>query len=140
MKKIIISLLILVNILQANQKAVFDCASENMRFVYTRMALIELTAQELQEKKTPYDFVLTIHSKCTQIVDKSNEDQYVKATHKKLKELKEKYNVKIEVCGIAVDRLGYERSELLPFVDIVNNSITRVIKLQNDGYAFIPYH
>mgnify|MGYP002640957218 CR=1 FL=1 len=140
MKKIIISLVLLLSTLAANQKAVFDCASEDMKFVFTRMALIELTAKEFQEKNTSYDFVLTIHSKCTQIVDKTSEDKYVKATHKKLKSLKEAYNVKIEVCGIAVDRLGYEKSDLLPFVDTVENSITRVITLQNDGYAFIPYH
>ena len=140
MKKIIISLLMFLSLAGANQKAVFDCASEDMRFVYTRMSLIELTAKELQETKTPYDFVLTIHSKCTQIVDKSSEDKYIKNIHKKLETLKTAYNVKIEVCGIAVDRLGYEKSELLPFVDIVNNSITRVISLQNQGYAFIPYH
>ena len=140
MKKIIISLLMFFSLLGANQKAVFDCASEDMKFVYTRMSLIELTAKELQEAKIPYDFVLTIHSKCTQTVDKTSEDKYVKNIHKKLETLKADYNVKIEVCGIAVDRLGYEKSELLPFVDIVNNSITRVISLQNQGYAFIPFH
>mgnify|MGYP002639670393 FL=1 len=140
MKKIIISLLMFFSLLGANQKAVFDCASEDMKFVYTRMSLIELTAKELQEAKIPYDFVLTIHSKCTQTVDKTSEDKYVKNIHKKLETLKADYNVKIEVCGIAVDRLGYEKSELLPFVKIVNNSITRVISLQNQGYAFIPYH
>lgn len=126
--------------LVANEKAVFDCAAENMGFVSSRVSLIELTAKEFQEKKIAYDFVLTIHSKCTQIVDKTSEDKFVKAIHKKLKTLEETYNVKVEVCGIAVDRLGYERSELLPFVDVVENSITRVITLQNDGYAFIPYH
>ena len=140
MKKIIISLLMFFSLLGANQKAVFDCASEDMKFVYTRMSLIELTAKELQEAKIPYDFVLTIHSKCTQTVDKTSEDKYVKNIHKKLETLKADYNVKIEVCGIAVDRLGYEKSELLPFVKIVNNSITRVISLQNQGYAFIPFH
>jgi len=140
MKKIIISLLMFFSLTQANEKAVFDCASEDMKFVYTRMSLIELTAKELQEANRPYDFVLTIHSKCTQIVDKSSEDKYVKNIHKKLETLQTAYNVKIEVCGIAVDRLGYEESDLLPFVDTVKNSITRVISLQNKGYAFIPFH
>ncbi len=140
MIKIVIGLMVLFNIVSANQKAVFDCAAENMKFVYSRMSLIELTAQELQAKKIEYDFVLTIHSKCTQIADKTSEDKYVKAIHKKLELLNKSYNVKIEVCAIAVNRLGYEKSDLLPFIDLVNNSITRVIALQNDGYAFIPYH
>ena len=140
MIKVIIGLMILVNMLHAEQKAVFDCAAKDMRFVHSRMSLIEITAKELQAKDTAYDFVLTIHSKCTQIVDAKSDDKVIKGIHKKLQALKDVHNVKIEVCGIAVDRLGYERSELLPFVEIVNNSITRVIELQNDGYAFIPYH
>ena len=140
MIKIIIGLALLFNIVHAEQKAVFDCASKDMRFVHSRMALIELTAKELQEKKVPYNFVLTIHSRCTQIIDGSNFDENIQKIQKKLEVLKTKHNVKIEVCAIAVDRLGYERSDVLPFVGVVANSITRVIELQNDGYAFIPYH
>ena len=140
MIKIVIGLMVLLNIAYAEQKAVFDCAAKDMRFVHSRMSLIELTAKELQKKDTAYDFVLTIHSKCTQIADTSTDDKVLKAIHKKLETLNKVHNVKIEVCAIAVDRLGYERKNLLPFVDVVENSITRVIQLQNDGYAFIPYH
>lgn len=140
MLKIVIGLMVLFNIVSASQKAVFDCAAKDMGFVNSRMSLIELTAKEFQAKKMKYDFVLTIHSKCTQIADTSTDDKNLKAIQKKLERLKKQHNVKIEVCGIAVDRLGYEKKDLLPFIDVVENSISRVIVLQNDGYAFIPYH
>lgn len=140
MKKIVLGLMMLVGLLSANQKAVFDCAAGDMKFVQTRMFLIELTAKELEEKKIPHDFVLTIHSKCTPIVNKKSDDKYIQAIHKKLEVLKTKHNVKIEACAIAVNKFKYEKSNLLPFIDVVENSITRVITLQNDGYAFIPYH
>ena len=140
MLKILIGLIITLNILHAEQKAVFDCAASDMRFVHTRMSLIEFSAKEFKEKNIPYNFVLTIHSKCTPIVEKASEDKVIKAIHKKLNKLKNNYNVKIEACEIATNKFGYEKSDLLPSVDVVNNSITRVITLQNDGYAFIPYH
>lgn len=140
MKKIIISLLLLIGILHASQKAVFDCASGDMKFVQSRMYLIDITAKELEEKKIPYEFVLTIHSKCTAIINKNTKDVSIKAIQKKLAKLKQEHNVKLEACGIAVDRFGYEQNDLLPYIDTVRNSITRVIELQNDGYAFIPYH
>lgn len=139
MKKIIITLVLFFSIVNAEQKAVFDCAAKDMNVVNSRMWLIDVTAKELKKKKMPYDFVLTIHSKCTPIVAKS-EDKTIKAIQKKLKKLHQEHNVKIEACGIAVNRFGYEKEELLPFVNLVDNSITRVISLQNNGYAFIPYH
>jgi len=76
----------------------------------------------------------------TPIVNKKADNKIMKAIHKKLAKLKREHNVKIEACEIATNKFGYEKSDLLPEVDIVKNSITRVIKLQNKGYALIPYH
>jgi len=73
-------------------------------------------------------------------VKKSHEDKMVKMIHKRLKDLKDKYNVKIEACEIALNRWKIGKDDRLPFIDTVKNSITRVIKLQNDGFALIPYH
>lgn len=140
MLKTLIGLMVLLNILHADQKVVFDCAAGDMRFVHTRMSLIELSAKEFRENKVPHDFVLTIHSKCTPIVEKSSQNKVIQGIHKKLEKLTKDYNVKIEVCGIATNKFGYSKNDLLPFIDVVNNSITRVIQLQNNGYAFIPYH
>lgn len=122
------------------QKAVFDCANGDMKFVTSRMWLIEQSAKEFKQKGIPYDFVLTIHSKCTPIVNKNTKKKVVKNIQKRLAKLSNNYNVKVEACGIAVERFEYKKSDLPDFMGVVKNSITRVIELQNSGYAFIPYH
>jgi intracellular sulfur oxidation DsrE/DsrF family protein len=122
------------------QKAVFDCASNDMKFVQSRMWLVEESAKEFEAQKTPYAFVVTIHSGCTQIVDQSSNDETIKKIQQRLKTLHERYHVRIEACEIAVERWGYEKEELLPFIETVPNSITRVIRLENSGYALVPYH
>lgn len=125
---------------QSLQKAVFDCASGNMQFVASRIKLIEASAKEFEASKTPYEFVLTVHGNCAQIVGKANDQAQVKSIQIDLERLYENYNVEIEVCELAMNGWGYEKEDLLPVVDIVHNSITRVIRLQNDGYAFFPFH
>ncbi|QFR49087.1 DsrE family protein [Sulfurimonas lithotrophica] len=140
MKKILVSFVMLFSILSAEQKAVFDCAAGDMKFVLTRMKLIDMTAKELKQKNIPYDFVLTIHSKCTPIVNKKSDNKDIKAIHQKLTQLKREHNVKIEACKIATNKFGYKKDDIISEADIVKNSITRVIQLQNSGYALIPYH
>lgn len=143
MFKYIIAVAVIVTSLTASNhtyKAVFDCAAGDMKFVNSRMWLIEESAKELSAKKVEYDFVLTIHSKCTQIVKKSQNDEMVKMIHKRLKKLKEVHGVKIKACEIALNRWKIDEDDMLPFIDTVKNSITEVIKLQNNGFALIPYH
>ena len=122
------------------QKAVFDCASGDMKFVASRIWLIEQSAKELTSKKVPYQFVLTVHSACTPLMDQESGEAAIETIQTRLHRLNHTYNVKIEACGIALERFGYEKEDLLPYVSTVRNSITRVIELQNNGYAFIPYH
>jgi intracellular sulfur oxidation DsrE/DsrF family protein len=142
MKKWILGLFLIVGFAYATpvQKAVFDCAAKDMGFVSSRIWLIEESAKELKAKNIPYALVLTIHSGCTPIIDKTDDDKMMKTIHKRLETLVNNYGVKVEACGIAVDRYGYEKEEILPFISTVKNSITRVIELQNSGYALIPYH
>lgn len=122
-------------------KAVFDCASKDMKFVASRMFLIEESAKELKAKNTPYDFVLTVHSGCTPIVtEEIGDDEVKKSISQRLKKMHQEYGLKIEACEIAMDRFGIEKTDLPEYIGTVRNSITRVIQLQNNGYAFIPYH
>lgn len=143
MKKVILSCMVGVSLLSAASvtKVVFDCASKDMKFVASRMFLIEETAKELKASHKPYEMVLTIHSGCTPIASEEvGDDEVKKGISQRLKTLHDRYGVKIEACEIALDRFGIEKSDLLPYVGSVRNSITRVIELQNQGYAFIPYH
>jgi len=124
-----------------SQNVVFDCSSANKKFVASRLWLIDLSIKEYIANNTPYNVVLTIHSGCTDIVTKNiaDDDKMMKNIQKKLETISKYENVSIEACQIAVDRFGIEHNELHPFITLVPNSITRVISLQNDGYAFIPF-
>ena len=130
-----------VPVVVKTQNVVFDCSSANKKFVASRLWLIDLSIKEYVANNTPYNVVLTIHSGCTDIVSKNiaDDDKMMKSIQKKLEIISQYENVSIEACQIAVDRFGIEHHELHPFIILVPNSITRVISLQNDGYAFIPF-
>ena len=123
------------------QNVVFDCSSANKKFVASRLWLIDMSIKEYVANNTPYNVVLTIHSGCTDIVSTKvpADDKMMKNIHKKLETVSRHENVSIEACQIAVDRFGLEHKDIHPFITLVPNSITRVISLQNDGYAFIPF-
>ena len=123
------------------QNVVFDCSSADKKYVASRLWLIDMSIKEYIANGTPYNVVLTIHSGCTDIVSKtvSADDKMMKNIHKKLEAVSNYEHVSIEACQIAVDRFGIKHQDIHPFISLVPNSITRVISLQNDGYAFIPF-
>jgi intracellular sulfur oxidation DsrE/DsrF family protein len=123
------------------QNVVFDCSSSDKKFVASRLWLIDMSIKEYVANGTLYNVVVTIHSGCTDIVSKkiADGDKMMKNIHKKLETISKRENVSIEACQIAVDRFGIEYNEMHPYITLVPNSITRVISLQNDGYAFIPF-
>ena len=45
--------------------------------------------------------------------------------------------VKVEICRSAMKSAGWTADDVLPGVNIVHDGYTRLIKLQNDGYAYI---
>jgi len=122
------------------QNVVFDCSSADKEYVASRLWLIDMSIKEYIANGIPYNVVLTIHSGCTDIVSKnvSPDDKMMKNIHKKLETVSNYEHVSIEACQIAVDRFGIKHQDILPFISLVPNSITRVISLQNEGYAFIP--
>ena len=123
------------------QNVVFDCSSGNEKYIASRLWLIDLSIKEYKNKGIPYNAVLTIHSGCTNIVSQNvdADDKMMKNIQKKLKTVAAHENISIEACQIAVDRHKIKHSDLYPFIKLVPNSITRVISLQNDGYALIPF-
>ena len=124
------------------QKVVFDCASDDMDYVSSRMWLIAETAKEFEEKSIPFKMVLTIHSGCTEIISKeaAKEDETIQKIQKRVTELSKKYHVSIEACELAIQSHHLKKEDILPVVRTVRNSITRVIMLQTEGYAVITYH
>lgn len=45
--------------------------------------------------------------------------------------------VSVEICHSAMKSFGWKAADVLPGVTIVHDGYTRLIKLQNDGYAYI---
>lgn len=45
--------------------------------------------------------------------------------------------VSVEICHSAMKSMGWKAEDVLPGVVIVHDGYTRLIKLQNDGYAYI---
>ena len=45
--------------------------------------------------------------------------------------------VSVEICNSAMKSKGWKEEDILPDVMIVHDGYTRLIKLQNDGYAYI---
>lgn len=122
------------------QNVVFDCSSADKNYISSRLGLIDKSIKEYITNDIPYNMVLMIHSGCTSIVSKhvADDDTTMKDINHKLQIISEHQHVSIEVCQVAVESSGIEHHELHPFVTLVPNSMTRVISLQNDGYAFIP--
>jgi intracellular sulfur oxidation DsrE/DsrF family protein len=141
---LLITLLLTTGFAQSNapkSTVVFDCSSGDKKFVASRLWLIDITLKEYVDNNISHDAVLTIHSGCTDIVSKNvkEEDKMMQNIQKKLEKLATYKTLSIEACQIAVDRFEIKHTDMHPFIKLVPNSITRVIKLQNDGYAFIPF-
>ncbi len=43
----------------------------------------------------------------------------------------------VEICHSVMNTMGWTASDVLPGVTIVHDGYTRLVKLQNDGYAYI---
>ncbi|NPA42397.1 MAG: hypothetical protein GXO18_09010 [Aquificae bacterium] len=144
--KLLITLLISISSTFAQDKplkAVFDCAVKDLDWISLRLSLIKKTAESLIREGISYEFVITIHSHCIQVVEK-NYHRFPKDKAKKiefiqsqLKTLKELYDVDIKACDIAIKR--GKLSGVPKFVERVPNSWITLIELQNEGFAFVPF-
>jgi intracellular sulfur oxidation DsrE/DsrF family protein len=47
------------------------------------------------------------------------------------------FGISVEICNSAMKSSGWTEKDILPDVLIVHDGYTRIIKLQNDGYAYI---
>ena len=128
----------------ASYKAVFDCSSDNMRYVKSRMWLIGKTMEMFKSQGDTLDAVLTIHGGCSAITSKAYDDvvddedeQTAKAAQDWLKKL-DKKGVRVIVCAMSLEAHDIDPKEVLPFVHISPNSYLDTIKYQNRGYALMP--
>jgi len=140
-------LVIFFAMVQAQEyKAVFDCSSEDPRYILSRMNLVEKTMTMIESNGDKVNFALTLHGGCVPMVSKAYDeivdDQdmiYVKKAQETLERLSKREGVKIVVCAMSLENNGIERDEVLLFVDISKNSFIDTIAYQNRGYAIMTF-
>lgn len=147
MKKYIFLLIGLVSFMQAQEyKSVFDCSSNNARFVMTRMNLIERTMNMIEKDGDTANFVITLHGGCVPMVSDvydeivPDEDMlYIKKAQESVIRLSKNKKVKIIVCAMSLNANAIDQNEVLPFIKISKNSFIDTIGLQNKGYALMTF-
>lgn len=147
MKRYIFLILGLLSFMQAQEyKSVFDCSSDNARFVMTRMKLIEKTINMIEKDGDKANFVITLHGGCVPMVSDiydeivPDEDMhYIKMAQESIIRLAQKKKVKIIVCAMSLNANAIEKKEVLPFIQISKNSFIDTIGLQNQGYALMTF-
>jgi len=147
MKKYIFLILGLLSFMQAQEyKSVFDCSSNNARFVMTRMNLIERTINMIEEDGDTANFAITLHGGCVPMVSDvydeivPDEDMpYIKMAQESIIRLAKDKKVKIVVCAMSLNANAIDKKEVLPFIQISKNSFIDTIGLQNKGYALMTF-
>lgn len=147
MKKYIVLLIVLAAFLQAQEyKSVFDCSSDNARFIKSRMGLIEKTVEMLEKDGIRANFAITLHGGCVSMVSNAygefvpDEDMpHIKKAQESITRLAKEKKVKIIVCAMSLDTNAIEEKEVLPFIEISKNSFIDTIGFQNKGYALMTF-
>jgi len=147
MRKYIFLISILLSFIQAQEyKSVFDCSSDNARFVMTRMSLIEKTMTMIEKRGDKAKFAITLHGGCVPMVSSAygeivpDEDMpYIKKAQESISRLAKDKKVKIIVCAMSLNANTIEDKEVLPFIHISENSFIDTIGLQNKGYALMTF-
>ena len=147
MKKYIFLVIGLMSFIQAQEyKSVFDCSSDNARFVMTRMNLIERTMDMIEKDGDTANFVITLHGGCVPMVSDvydeivpDEEMPYIKMAQESIRRLAQEKKVKIIVCAMSLNAHAIDKKEVLPFIQISKNSFIDTIYLQNKGYALMTF-
>jgi intracellular sulfur oxidation DsrE/DsrF family protein len=146
MKRLLAGLLAASAVSAAQEyKAVFDCSSNDPRYIMSRMLLIEKTKQMIEKQGDSARFAVTIHGGCA-VVASANADflvpdeevLYVKKAQESLKRLAEPKDVELVVCALSLEGNAIDREDVLPFIRISENSYLDTIGFQNRGYALMP--
>ena len=147
LKKIFLALLIFTGVAHSNEyKAVFDCSSSDSNFIKSRMWLVGKTIDMIEKRGDKATVALTLHGGCVQMVVQDYEmitpDEDIKNIEKAqnyLISLSKRKNVKIIACAMSLNANAIEKSDVLPFVEVSENSFIDTIGYQNSGYAFMTF-
>ena len=149
MKTMLIVASILVTAVTAHAKeykALFDCSSGNSAYIKSRMWLVGKTMDMIEAGGDTTSVVLTLHGKCVPMTTTEYEDVVdakdvanTKEAQKWLVALSKRKNVKVVACSMALQANEIDQDELLPFVEVSDNSFVETIKYQNEGYALMTF-
>lgn len=134
MKKVILIFILIMSSLQAKElKAVYDCKIGDFKVIEYRLNSILNLVKRVEDENSTANFAIAIHSYCTPIV---KEKKKFASIQEKL-ELLNLAGVKIKLCSVAMSRFGYKQEDIFDFVEVVPTSSLEIIKLQNDGFAYM---
>ena len=152
MKKIFLSLLVLLSFAQAdeeNLKVVYDLTTKNiakieqniLKGIVAHKAYYESQFKELQVAVVihggAYRFFVKDPAKTTYKDDKALAKSY-KQLKKRLATLVDTYDVEFYMCGYGMRKHGMSKKDIVKYVTILPNSTIGLITKQNEGYAYIP--
>lgn len=147
MKIVMLIFILFIGLIQAQEyKAVFDCSSSDVRFILSRMNLIDTTMKMIEKNGDKARFAITLHGGCVPMTSHEYSDVvadeeliYTKKAQDTLIRLSKKENIEIVACAMSLENNGLEQKDLLPFVRISKNSFIDTIRYQNDGYALMTF-
>jgi intracellular sulfur oxidation DsrE/DsrF family protein len=145
-KHIMIVLMFLGVVHAQGYKSVFDCSSDDARFILGRMNLIEITMLMIEKRGDTAHFALTLHGGCVPMASKeysevvSDEEMvYIKQAQETIIRLSKRKDFEIVACAMSLENNGLDQEDILPFVRISPNSFIDTIGYQNNGYALMTF-
>jgi len=145
--KIFLAFLIFVGVSQAAEyKAVFDCSSSDAKYIKSRMWLVGKTIDMIEKRGDKATVAITLHGSCVKMVAQDYEmitpDEDIKNIEKAqnyLIALSKRENVKIIACAMSLSASAIDKSDVLSFIEISENSFIDTIGYQNSGYALMTF-
>jgi len=127
-------------------KAVFDCSSDDARYIHSRISLVEKTLHLIEEQGDNATFAITVHGGCFPIVSRNYDEfvasedvLYIQKAQETMKRLSEEKNVEIVACAMSLKANDVDIKEVLPFIRLSKDSFIDTIGYQNKGYAVMTF-
>lgn len=132
---------------RGHYKAVYDIHSDELaagisKGLYYARGLIEAFGKQ-GVKPRQLDIHLVLHGEAAQflLVDDTwqriKDDPFAVNLNAKIVQDLLDFGVHVEICHSVMKAHGWTAADVLPGVTLVHDGYTRLIKLQNDGYAYI---
>ncbi len=146
MKKFLLASLLPLFLAAQEYKVVFDCSSERMGYLKSRMWLIAKTMDMFQEKGDSLTVALTMHGKCSMLASEDL-DVYVNMeelsaaleAQKYLQKLLQRKGVEAVVCAMSLDANAIDKDSILEGIKVSPNSYMDTIRFQSMGYAVMTF-